>query len=236
MKKVPIFKDQFALVDDDDFDKVAHFKWHKFKSRNKSNCYAKRNFRVNGVSRSQLMHRVILGVTDSKTLIDHINGNGLDNRKQNLRICSNAQNSRNRDKVKNNSSGFKGVSYNKKLLCFESKIGLDNKTINLGLYRTEIEAAIAYNEAAVKYHGQFARLNNISFEQQAIKPERIKRTKTCDYHGVFYVSSIDRWRATFVMNKQKYYIGQFKNAQDAAIAYNKKIKELNLPNSMLNKV
>ena len=234
MKRVPIFKNSFALVDDEDFEKVGHLKWHEFKSKNRSKIYAKRNFRVNGVSKSELMHRVILGITDPKILIDHKNGDGLDNQKHNIRVCTNAQNTRNRDKIKTNVSGYKGVSYNKKLSCWECKIGVDNKTVNLGLYRTAVEAAIAYNEGATKYHRQYARPNDIPIDQQGVKPVRIRRPKTCDYHGVFYVSSVDRWRATFVVNKQKHYIGQFKTAEQAAHAYDKKVKELLGDKAILN--
>lgn len=233
MKQVPVYQNYFALVDDEDFEKVGHLKWHAFKSKNGNKIYAKRNFRVNGVSKSQLMHRVILGVDDPKILIDHENGDGLDNQKQNIRPSTNAENTRNRGKIKSNQSGFKGVSYNKNLSLFESKIGVDNRTIHLGLYQTAIEAAIAYNNALF-HHGSFAMPNEIPVEQQGIEPVRIQRAKTCTYHGVFYVVSVDRWRAAFVFKKRKYYVGQFKTADDAARAYNAKALEVMGDKAILN--
>jgi hypothetical protein len=92
-------------------------------------------------------------------LIDHINHNGLDNRKANLRLATPAQNSRNRRPVGRGSSQYKGVSYRKTDGVFIADIRAGRKRIYLGCFKREIEAAKAYDTAAKKYHGEFASLN-----------------------------------------------------------------------------
>jgi hypothetical protein len=98
-----------------------------------------------------------LGVTDSTILVDHKDNNGLNNQKYNLRVCTQWQNLRNSTRRSNNTSGFKGVSrFRNKWI---SRIRTDEGRICLGTFNTPEEAAIAYDEAALKYHGEFANLN-----------------------------------------------------------------------------
>lgn len=105
----------------------------------------------------QLMHRIILNAQRG-AVVDHINGDKLDNRAENIRVCTQAQNMKNQKK-KANRSGFKGVTIapNGKYIA---RIVNDYKRIRIGTFSTAIDAAQAYDEAAVKYHGKFARLNN----------------------------------------------------------------------------
>lgn len=107
------------------------------------------------------MHRFILGITDPKIQVDHINGDSLDNRKINLRLCSNSENSRNRGANKNNTSGYKGVRFRKEYGTYFATITVNRKEIYLGSFKTGKEAATAYNEAAIKYHDKFANLNEV---------------------------------------------------------------------------
>ena len=89
--------------------------------------------------------------------IDHRNRNGLINLKANLRLCTNAENGRNRKKNRNNTSGYKGVfKFRDRWLA---RIGVDMKSVHLGVFKDKKEAALAYNEAAIKYHGKFALIN-----------------------------------------------------------------------------
>ena len=109
-----------------------------------------------------LMHRYLLGMKDPKNKIDHINGNKLDNRAENLRECSQAENLRNRKKQKKpTSSTFKGVCWDNNCKKYRVRIMINNRNINIGFYTDEKEAAQAYNEAAQKHHGEFANLNII---------------------------------------------------------------------------
>ena len=106
------------------------------------------------------MHREILKCPKG-LFIDHINRNGLDNRKNNLRVCSKSQNMMNTLIPKNNTSGYKGVSWSKRDKKWMAYIKIKNKFNNLGYFNIKEQAALAYNDAAKKYHGEFARLNKI---------------------------------------------------------------------------
>ena len=106
------------------------------------------------------MHRIILNLGGEKEC-DHKNGDGLDNRRENLRICSHRENQFNRKKSKNNISGYKGVSWSKKSRKWRTCIQINNKTKHLGLFIDKIQAAIIYNKAAKNLYGKFANLNKI---------------------------------------------------------------------------
>jgi len=108
------------------------------------------------------MHRRILGLkpNDGK-FTDHIDMNGLNNQRKNLRVATKGQNEANQIKYRNNTSGFKGVSWHKGTEKWEAKIMVNSQSKYLGLFNSRIDAAHAYNDAAIKYHGDFARLNII---------------------------------------------------------------------------
>lgn len=152
-------KGEEILVDTEDYKKVNLFNWNC--SLNGRVRYARRFFRPSDTKKlgSQSMHRLILNEPEGQ--VDHINGNGLDNRKENLRICTVQQNSCNRRKVKNSSSKYLGVTFHKRDKKWQAQIKTNKKPIFLGYFKTEIDAAKAYNSAALKYHGQFAKLNKV---------------------------------------------------------------------------
>ncbi len=159
MKHIPLTQGKFALVDDSDFEWLNQWSWCTRKK--KENCfYAGRNDWLNKRNHILLMERQIMKPAKGME-VDHKNGNSLDNRRHNLRICTRRQNLKNQAMHKNNKCGFKGVywSYTSKKWC--SKIFVDGKSKNLGVYFCIIEAARAYDKAAMKYHGEFARLNNV---------------------------------------------------------------------------
>ena len=145
-----------ALVDDDDYHLVSRIKWSFVKVRPPKQVYARGLDKSTG--KLVYMHRLIMGVTSRGIHIDHINGNTLDNRRENLRECTITENNRNRGKMKG-SNTFKGVL--KRFNKWAAAIKVDNKSIRLGSFHTEREAAIAYNEAALRYHGEFANLNEV---------------------------------------------------------------------------
>lgn len=107
------------------------------------------------------IHRLIMKVNNSKLSVDHINGNGLDNRKENLRICSHKENLRNSRKPKNNTSGYKGVSWDKSRNRWKAYIIFDYKFKYLGRFKIKKDAALAYNKAAKDLFGEFAKLNDL---------------------------------------------------------------------------
>lgn len=152
-KEIPITKGHVVLVSDDDFDQLSKFKWHFYKG------YAARmSFLRLGKRRHIMMHQEIMGRVQGME-IDHRNLNKLDNRRENLRICTHAQNNQNEDKQSRNTSGFKGVNWHKASRKWRASIRANNKQIALGVFDSPVEAAMAYDKAAVELHGEFARTN-----------------------------------------------------------------------------
>lgn len=158
MKEIELTQGKVALVDDEDYEFLMQWDWYAYRSGKKVyfTYYSQRNIKINEDKRSTLkMHRVIMGVTDPKLQVDHIDGNSLNNQRSNLRICTSVENCRNSKKRTGASSQYKGVSWHK---VSEKWIA----HITLGSFKTEEDAALAYNEAAIRYHGKFAGLNVIS--------------------------------------------------------------------------
>lgn len=158
MKEIQLSQGKVALVDDEDFDRIKDFHWYARKTGN--TFYAAYKVKSKGKSTTFYMHRIILNAP-SDIPVDHADGNGLNNQKSNIRLCSHSENMRNTKMFKNNTSGFKGVSWHKRSNKWRAVIKVNAKHKHLGLFQTDIAAANAYNDAAKKYYGDFARLNNI---------------------------------------------------------------------------
>lgn len=161
-KLIPLTKNQFAKVDTEDYEWLSQYSWRAIK---KPTYYAQRSWNENGKTRSIKMHREILKIYDPSVMVDHINGDTLDNRKENLRLCSNSQNQANRDIPITNTTGFKGVQYIKnpryKYKKYKAAIVHQGKQHFLGCFYTAEDAAKAYNEAAIKFFGPFAKVNKL---------------------------------------------------------------------------
>lgn len=142
---------KFTFIDDDNYTELSKYTWFI-----NNYGYVVRSGYKEGIKGVIWMHRQIMKPPIFKQ-IDHINGNKLDNRKENLRIVEFWQNRMNRGKYKNNTSGYKGVSKNKKL--FRATIGVNNKKIHIGYNKDPYECAKMYDKAALHYFGEFARLN-----------------------------------------------------------------------------
>jgi hypothetical protein len=163
MKEIQLTQGKVALVDDEDFEHLNNVKWRAQKDKD-SNYYA--------LYKGGMMHRLIMNVSDIRIQIDHIDGNGLNNQRFNLRPCSASQNAMNRRKLKNTSSKYKGV--HKRIRVTKKKthnywvsgIKVLGKLIFLGYFPFtkdgEIQAALKYNEAALKYQKEFAKINIIN--------------------------------------------------------------------------
>ena len=157
MKKIDIstkkYPNTFASVDDEDYDRVSAMgKWTPLECKN-GKVYAVKCF---GGKPNIKLHRYIMGFPEGFQ-IDHKDNSGLNCQKSNLRKCTNTENSRNKRKPSNNTSGYKGIS--KLGDRWQAGIGHNYAHIYIGLYKTKIEAARAYDKAAMKYHGEFAWLN-----------------------------------------------------------------------------
>lgn len=141
-----------ALVSDEDFGALSQFRWHLH-----SAGYAYRAVKNAGKQTNFLMHREV-AQPDPGFVVDHINGNRLDNRRENLRVCTYAENARNNGAIKK-SSALRGVSWHAKAGKWRATIKLNGKSKHVGYFATEAEAAAAYDEAARSLHGEFARTN-----------------------------------------------------------------------------
>ena len=144
-------------IDDEDWKKVKAFMWHVSYQRKK--CVAvvtrwKNDDKVTTLS----LHRFL---TPCARMIDHKDGDPLNNKRSNLRACTRAENNRNRGKSINNVSGFKGVYLRKNKNRFCAQIRVNRQKIHLGYFSTKEDAAKEYNKAATRYFGKFARLNVI---------------------------------------------------------------------------
>lgn len=156
MRSVYLTKGYVALVDDEDFERVSKHKWF-YHSK-----YAWRMPPKTGKSRHrQSMHRFILGVTDRRVGIDHKNSCTLDNRKANLRLATKSQNGANRGPNKNNKSGYKGVYWWTIGARWVAAVKVNKELVHLGYFKDKHSAAKAYNEAALRYFGDFAKLNEV---------------------------------------------------------------------------
>jgi hypothetical protein len=153
---IPLSAGNLALVDECDLPLVTPYAWTA--TQNKKSTYAMRQDRTGtrGRRRNILLHRQIMS-PDAGLVVDHINGDGLDNRRANLRVCTQKQNQQNVRRGLANSSGAKGVGVRKS--GFTAKIKVEKKNIWLGTYRSLDEAARAYDIAALAYFGAFACLN-----------------------------------------------------------------------------
>ena len=145
MNEIILTQGKIALVDDDDFDKLSSLKWYF------DNGYARTNVYVEGKGRRSIfMHRFILSPPKNKQ-VDHINHNGLDNQKANIRIVDAKDNQRNRNTQKNNTSGCQGVCFHKKKQVWFATITLMGKPVHLGIFKDKNEAISAREKAEVLY-------------------------------------------------------------------------------------
>jgi hypothetical protein len=173
MKLVALTQNRFAQVDDEDYKYLNQWKWWAMKRANTT--YAGRKGEtVNGKKTTIMMHRLLLKITDKNILCDHRDHDGLNNQKHNLRACSNSENLRNKISKTGSSSRFLGVSVysenikwilkngeikngtNKRIIA---QIRVNNKNFKIGDFKTEEDAARAYDAAAKIHYGEFANLN-----------------------------------------------------------------------------
>lgn len=171
MKLISLTQGKFAKVDDEMFDTINQWKWFAYQDKN--TFYAARTEYLGGGRKNLknkriIMHRFIMGITNPNVLIDHADRDGLNNQKINLREATNSQNCKNKKAW--GSSSYLGVSLHvhkhtlvngtkKEYRKWRAIVHVNGKSLKLGLYAEEWEAALAYDTAAKIHHGEFANLN-----------------------------------------------------------------------------
>jgi len=165
MREIKLSQGKIAIVDDEDYARLAEYKWSASPGHKTSYAVRSQSTGIKYKRRIILMHKFLLGKPPfPRAEVDHINGDGLDNRRQNLRWCSHAENRRNEPRRKTNKtvSAYKGVFRHKaKNRPFRAQIKVNGKCLWLGAFATEKDAARAYNDAAKEHFGEFAYLNTI---------------------------------------------------------------------------
>lgn len=239
--QIPLTKGYVAIVDAIDAD-LAQFKWNALDDGNA--VYARRMIQVGAKRVTQLMHRVILERKLNRPLEkgevpDHKDHQPLNNRRSNLRPATRAQNVQNSKlNTHHTTSGYKGVSYNKRQDKWIAYITADGKRMSLGCFNTPELAARAYNKAAILYHGDFACLNSIDEDilntqiRDGLEAPRVKEKKqparergprannTSGYKGVKRGPGGLKWIAEFRAEGRRIHLGCFADILDAVRAYN----------------
>jgi hypothetical protein len=154
-KQIPLNKGRVATVDDEDYERISRFRWS-------SGCSGKHWYAIRAEGwpnrKTIYLHRQILNAP-AGTEVDHINGDTLDNRRENLRLATRAQNNQNRGARAGSSSGYKGVSWNPDKGRWAAEIVANGKRTKLGCFADPKDAARAYDAAARQLHGEFAKTN-----------------------------------------------------------------------------
>jgi len=225
LKQMPLTKGLFALVDDEDYEVLSRYKWHA-----DSNGYGARRAMHPDVPRKEItiyMHRGIMGLCrGDKMVIDHIDRNPRNNQRNNLRICTVAENGRNTALNSRNTSGYKGVCWNKNQKLWMASIRVHGKRTHLGCFPTAEFAYDAYCRAAVVLHGDFVNhelIAPVAGSCGTLTIECKQKNKT-GYTGVKRIAD-SRWEAYIKIDRKKKYLGSFPSPESAHEAYRKAKKE-----------
>ena len=242
----PLGRGLFAIVDDDQYDYLSQWKWSL-----RGQYVGRVEYEKDPVTKKRrqkciLMHRVV-NKTPDDDLTDHRNGDRLDNRRENLRTATAEQNAWNVGKRDYSTSGYLGVTLDKRKNKWIARIQIRSNKRNLGYFDTAEKAALVVNYHLKDLRGEFCRMNMVpdelmSKEEQNLfiqsydQNPNIRSGNTSGVRGVSWCKELGMWRAQIQKDRKKHIIGKFYNKMDAAIAYNEKAKGLYGDAAKLNPV
>lgn len=224
MKQIKLLRGQVALVDDEDFEYLSKWKWRASKGVNTLYVISSDPPKNEKTIR---MHRIILGVTNPRVFIDHIDHDGLNNQKSNLRICSAGENRRNSRPIIGLTSKYKGVSWDKSVGRWKAQLYINGVIHFLGTFEREQDAALAYNTAATLQYGEFGLLNTIDWEELPTIETKPKKLRSSKYKGV------SKHRNSWVAKYKGTRLGSFTSEEDAYEAYIETCKRCGYPKQHL---
>lgn len=230
-KQIPLTRGQYALVDDDDFERISQSKWYC-----KADGYAARKDWSTGEPKQVYMHRQILNAPDG-VMVDHINANRLDNRRSNLRLVNSIQNSRRQSPMKGTTSEYKGVSFYQDQ--WYVRIHVDGKSRYYGRYREEKLAARVYDYAASKHYGEYARINfpdELMTDAEFAEVDTRRQSTSSEYRGVCWDKKRQAWIAHITVRGRFKYLGRFEDEVEAAKAYNEAAIQYHSDSAVLNSI
>lgn len=221
---------KFVLVDDGYYDELSQHRWYLG-----VNGYVTRGEWDGSTTKAVLMHRQIMSPPDGM-VVDHVNMNKLDNRLENLRLATTAENVRNGNKRKTGDNPYKGVHFQKHIGKWKVEITKDYKNHHFGVFEDPELAARVYDAKASEMFGEFARLNFPGEPLIDYTPPVTRSDNTSGYRGVSFYKSRNQWITQINKNKIKHFIGYFNCKHEAARAYNEKAKELYGDKAKLNEI
>lgn len=219
-REIHLTRGKVAIVDDEDYEWLAASSWCY--KPDKRTGYAIRRGSRSDRTQTIWMHRQILDAPPG-VQVDHIDGDGLNNRRANLRFATNTENQRNQRTPRNNSSGFKGVHVHRRNGLYVVTIRIDGATRQLGQYANKVIAARVYDKAARDAFGEFARLNLPDLpmlSDEEIDALRIRNKHLSRYSGVAWKADKRKWRARIKVDGKDVHLGYFATEIDAANAFN----------------
>lgn len=212
-QQIQLSQGKFATVDDEDFEWLSRCKW-SFDPKG----YAVRAQRTEGKTVMLYMHRAILNAS-GPCVVDHVDGDGLNNQRANLRIATVAQNVHNtRPRKRSKTSGYKGVSRFRKTGKWQASIKKGDLRLHLGLFGTDVDAARAYNAAARHLFGPHAYVNDVPSDTLTFD-DLPRQAKSSVYRGVHRVRESGKWKAQIQVAGAKIHLGYFDLEEAAARAY-----------------
>lgn len=218
-KAIPLSNGMVAIVDDQDYEKLNRWTWRYQAGSNTG--YAIRTEVVNGTKTTIRMHRLVMGAPFG-VLVDHRDGNGLNNQRDNLRLCGALGNARN-TAAKGGSSRYKGVSWSKATRAWKVLICANRIKLYFGVFADEEFAARVHDAAVARYHGEYARLNfpdKPLLTEEEIATNRLLPFKTSRFRGVSWHAQIGRWSAKIQTKRKPIRLGCYGTEEEAARAYN----------------